>query len=602
MEVPHKTIVLLTVAVALLRGPSCLAAECLPGPGIAVLASPDVPVAGYPVQVLVATEMPFGHIAGRVFFAGAQADAMATARGGGPPYWAVLQFVPPESGAHQLTVTLDGRHHCQVIAVNQDSSPRPAARSVWLAHRQWDRGFENLYSAWLEHLFSDPEGTSWPALHELTRSPQHNLLHNHLDLGEDAAAGTRTLRMEPDCADNPYFLRAYFAWKLGLPFGFYQCDRGRQGRDPRCAGWTTQGAPRGARHPVRAFHLFLRRLKSAVHSSSARTALDSNTSDLYPLPLTPTALRPGTVFADPYGHTLMLVRRQPQTAGGPGLLMAVDAQPDGTVTIKRFWRGNFLFATESVIGGPGFKAFRPVFSAGATFVPLSNDELAETTEFTPFALAQKGLDTTAFYDAMSRVVNPLPMAPELAYRQLHDALFEQVMTRVKAVENGEAWAARNAGRTVAMPEGIAIFQTSGPWEDFSTPARDLRLLIALDAVVDFPERLMRIPDSFILPPGTSATQMADRLRGLSAQWTDEVRFKYMRSDGSAVELTLADLFLRVRSLEMGYNPNDCPEIRWGAAPESAEVSTCSRRAPRSQRRQMGRYRDWFRTRRRPAWN
>jgi hypothetical protein len=41
-------------------------------------------------------------------------------------------------------------------------------------------------------------------------------------------------------------------------------------------------------------------------------------------------------------------------------LLAVDAQPDGTIGIKRFWRGNFLFTSSEIIGAPGFKAFRPI--------------------------------------------------------------------------------------------------------------------------------------------------------------------------------------------------------------------------------------------------
>ena len=33
-----------------------------------------------------------------------------------------------------------------------------------------------------------------------------------------------------------------------------------------------------------------------------------------------------------------------------------------------------------------------------------------------------------------------------------------------------------------MPDGPAIFETTGAWEDFATPSRDLRLLIAMDVV------------------------------------------------------------------------------------------------------------------------
>src|SRR5439155_971853 len=71
-------------------------------------------------------------------------------------------------------------------------------------------------------------------------------------------------------------------------------------------------------------------------------------------------LRPGTVYADPYGHILMIVRRVPQSDAAAGVILAVDGQPDGTVARKRFWRGNFLFAQDPALGSPGFKRFRPI--------------------------------------------------------------------------------------------------------------------------------------------------------------------------------------------------------------------------------------------------
>ena len=50
----------------------------------------------------------------------------------------------------------------------------------------------------------------------------------------------------------------------------------------------------------------------------------------------------------------------PQTGDAAGVFLAVDGQPDGTVARKRFWRGNFLFAQDPALGGPGFKRFRPI--------------------------------------------------------------------------------------------------------------------------------------------------------------------------------------------------------------------------------------------------
>src|SRR5262249_18943300 len=103
-----------------------------------------------------------------------------------------------------------------------------------------------------------------------------------------------------------------------------------------------------------------RSVADAVHSGSARTLANDDKTDYYPVPLSQDALRPGTVYADPYGHLLVLVKRVAQTEDSAGLLFAVDGQPDGTVARKRFWRGNFLFAQNPALGSPGFKRFRPI--------------------------------------------------------------------------------------------------------------------------------------------------------------------------------------------------------------------------------------------------
>ena len=44
------------------------------------------------------------------------------------------------------------------------------------------------------------------------------------------------LVIRPDCADLPYFLRAYFAFKMGLPFGYSKCTRGGGGEPAEVHG------------------------------------------------------------------------------------------------------------------------------------------------------------------------------------------------------------------------------------------------------------------------------------------------------------------------------------------------------------------------------
>jgi hypothetical protein len=199
---------------------------------------------------------------------------------------------------------------------------------------------------------------------------------------------------------------------------------------------------------------------------------------------------------------------------------------------------------------------------------------------------------------MDDVMSPEPLDPMRAMTEVITALEEQVKARVTSVENGRKF--QNSGRKDAdMPDGAAIFETSGAWEDFATPSRDLRLLIALDVVRTFPDRVALRPDRYAMPAGKSVAAVKAELTSVLASELSARKFSYPRSDGSAWTLALKDVIDRLGDLEMAYNVNDCVELRWGAPEKSAEASTCKRRAPPAQRAKMTEYRTWFNERRRP---
>jgi hypothetical protein len=150
-----------------------------------------------------------------------------------------------------------------------------------------------------------------------------------------------------------------------------------------------------------------------------------------------------------------------------------------------------------------------------------------------------------------------------------------------------------------MPDGASIFETTGAWEDFATPARDLRLLIAIDVVRGYPERVARRPERYAMPQGKSVAQVKAELDSVLASELAARKFSYTRSDGSAWTLSLKDMMDRAAALEMAYNVNDCVEMRWGASEKSDEASTCRRHASGAQRTKMTEYRPWFQERRRP---
>ncbi len=522
---------------------------------------------------------------------------------GGPPFSYWVEVERPADG-RWTAVLGDGPnvYACEHVSVaRHPGRPEPAEPGVvWEPRLRWEADTEALFSAFVEQLFNFPveEDRTWPNLSVLLDDPQQNLLYNHFGRDEE-----EDIPLRPDCADLPYFLRTYFAWKMRLPFAFRSCTRGRHGELPRCDALRTPQWEHEQIDRVQAFRGFiLTQVKRGVHSASGRTHPEDSDTPLYPIPLTREALRPGTVYADPYGHLLVIAQWIPQGVDGYGILVGADAQPDGTVGRRRFWRGSFLFHPDTTHVGAGFKAWRPILydRREQAYSSLENREITARRGYVPFSMQQYEGTTDDFYETMEGLINPRPLDPVQVQLTLIDALEEAVARRVVSVNNGEAWVRDNPGRVMEMPEGGAIFQTGGPWEEYSTPSRDMRLLIAMDTVNGFPEVVRRNPARFgVDEAGVEAA--IERTRARQQEELARRRFSYTRSDGQSQELSLADVVSRARGFEMSYNPNDCVEIRWAAPDGSGELGSCRRHAPATQRAMMREYREWFSTRRRPIY-
>jgi len=606
----------------------------------AIFRSPHRPNASQPLRVIVTSERDPG-LASLVFFApdGSQVAPEQHVLDG-PPYSRWVEVPEPEVG-RWTAVFADGDqvHACERIGVAKhppQPPPRATPGPAWDVDWKWERDTENLYAAFIEQLFREPAGEdiTWTRLQDVIGERERNLLYDYRLPGEDAR-----LDLEPDCADLPYFLRAYFAWKLRLPFVYRMCTRGRKDTPPVCepAIFSNLDAVPGT-NDVAAFRRFVRRVAGTVHSSSPRTLPGDDQTDLYPLRMSRQAIRPGTVFADPYGHVLVVARWKPQGVTDYGVLIGADAQPDGTVGRRRFWRGSFLFTPKSDLVGSGFKGWRPVRydppvvqnpalvepedpqpeepreglegpqeeleaepEAAAPPQPwkiATNGELQKVGGIRGWADAQYEGTADDFYAAMEGMINPRALDPVRMQTSLVDALEESVQRRLSSVQNGEDFMKAQHYAAIEMPRGAALFLTTGPWEDYSTPSRDMRLLISIDAVVSFPDAVAAHPERFGIREA-DRDRAVQQVRDALATELKERSFEYTRSNGNPWKLSLADVVARMKAMEMAYNPNDCVEIRWGAPEESEERTTCKRSPPREQQTRMQTYRHWFATRQRP---
>jgi hypothetical protein len=626
--------------------------SCVEAASVTVLPSPLAPWTGAPLRVMVVAEKPVEGVLSLIAPDGKVA-AKSSDRHDGPPYSWFLEVAAPAAGTWHTKLerepaSADCSPVTRDIAVSA-RKPEPfriPPGTIWQVRNSWNSTNETLFSAWIAKLFDAPpdQNLDWKVWYEVLRDQSRNFLYNYLGRNEDnTQTGSR-----PDCADFVYFLRAYFAFKIGLPFGYSNCSRGFGGKPPKCYQWfdvthpevtrpppppeqvVAQAAPAAPPEPTPGmlglfgrsqppadqppvspakapppkpkpptnFSEYLRDVGDVVHTGAARAGDDS--ADFYTVPLTQQALRPGTVYADPYGHVMMLVRRVPETNGTPGVFLAIDAEPDGSITRKRFWRGNFLFAHEPTLGTPGFKHFRPIMhEKNGPLRRLNNAEINTNPQYGDFSPEQSQMTAEDFYDRMDDVMSPEPLDPMPAMTDAITSLTEQIKIRVTSVENGRKWQAKATG-DATMPDGAAIFETTGAWEDFSTPARDFRLLIAIDVVRNFPDRFVRRSDRYAIPAGKSVADMKAELQGMLTSELASRKVTYTRSDGSPWTLSVKDVIDRAVDFEMAYNPNDCVELRWGAPANNEEASTCKRHAPSAQRAKMSEYRVWFRERHWPA--
>ena len=589
MPVPRSTPLLSTLLLALLAlSPFHLAWSapgCEQGTQTWIWTAPQTPRPGQAMELLaVSTGGALDDL--RVTGPDGRRLSLRPSSAGGPPWSLHTGVSRPERGSYRVEA-IQGRRvtACTEVDVGGGATSQGTG--------EWDLATQALYAVWVERLFDAPPeaSLSFPSLSPVLGNPLRNFLYGYLGADEDWR-----LPAEPDCADLPYYLRTYFAWKLGLPINYRACSRGSRNAPPRCEAPIVDTGFTRSTVSAQGFRGVTQKLVNTVHSGSGRTGLADEATDFYPVPLTREALWPGTVFADPYGHILIIAKWLPQSGREPGQLLAVDAQPDNSVTRKRFWEGTFLFA-QTASAGAGFKAHRPLVRRGSGWTLASNASLTGGDGTPPYSSEQARLTGDDFYARMDRLINPRGLDPESAFESTLEALMEQLETRVKSVDNGEAHMRGQRGAVMTMPNGPAIFETTGPWEDYATPSRDMRLLIAMHVTAGLPERIRRYPELFNLrgSPGAEAA----RIEQLLAREGERHAITYTRSDGSPWTLTLAELFDRRQALEMAYNPNDCVEHRWGAAPGDADHATCRRQAPAEQRRRMEQYRPWFAERRRP---
>src|ERR1700741_4161507 len=102
---------------------------------------------------------------------------------------------------------------------------------------------------------------------------------------------------QSDCADLPYVLRFYYAWKRGLPFSFVGDLRARGAtRDIRYSPDANAVASRfDVPSATMSGYQVIEKIRAAVPSPTYRLHPDTDDGDFYSPRLAPGSIRPGTV-------------------------------------------------------------------------------------------------------------------------------------------------------------------------------------------------------------------------------------------------------------------------------------------------------------------
>ena len=407
------------------------------------------------------------------------------------------------------------------------------------------------------------------------------------------ASDPPSIHFRADCADFPYLLRAYYAWKRGLPFS-YESEVAPRGRTSDIR-YTPNGNRVTERKDVLSGSVsgygLLETLRETISSATYRIHPDLDgplPPDQYSPAITPESIRVGTLIYDPNGHLATIYRVDPD-----GRIFYIDAHPDESVT-----RGNYdmRFVRARPGMGAGFKNWRPARLVGARqradgVLVGGHIELTRNAGIADFSKVQyfgtgsapardsdwargkfvlngEALD---YYDYVRAMLagGKLEFEPLKEVGDMIASNCADLHYRADAVDVSIRAGIQELPEPDRLPPNI--YGTDGVWELYSTPSRDARLKTAFKELRDRTARFVemyRRRDPKLVYPGRNL--VGDLLRLYDAK-TASCKISYTRTDGSEISFGYEEA--RQRLFAMSFDPYQCIEHRWGAH-TPAELSTC----------------------------
>lgn len=401
----------------------------------------------------------------------------------------------------------------------------------------------------------------------------------------------KSLKFEGDCADFPYMLRAYYAWKNGLPFGFVNGVAGK-GSDIRFYGGGNRPSSRrdlvdrgGGMNALQ----MLQDVHVDVSTATYRTnpAIDDGVlPDFYSPKIQPGTIHPGTAIYDTNGHVGIVYDVEPD-----GRIDYMDSHPDFSVTHSVY--GAQFGQSPARLGG-GLKNWRPMKLVGAREVNGKliggHIELAHNSVIPDFSMeqytgnvaGQKGDGDGAlfqykgvplgFYEYVRAAISggSPTYNPVYELRSGIQTICNEMHDRVMAVDLAIKDGIDKKPEPAHLPDNV--YTAGDPtWEAYASPSRDARLKAAFAQLyIDLEKEIFMYNqrDPRIVYDGVFLKQ---DLQKIYKEQAAACTITYTNSRGQPVNLGFEDVAQRLFRLD--FDPYHCAEHRWGAT--GAEAESCT---------------------------
>ncbi len=399
------------------------------------------------------------------------------------------------------------------------------------------------------------------------------------------------VRWYADCADMPYMLRAYYAWKNGLPFSHQTAMRSGDGPGSDIR-YSMSGNQVVARRDVRTganavnFIRNIGAVSTGMYRHHAAAQAAPYFADHYSPAINRDTIRPGTVIYDVNGHVTMVYK-----VTEDGRVLTIAAHPDQSLSRSYFGR-NFLRTQADL--GTGFKNWRPVklvgYKRAANGVLYGGRVVGTANEDLPdYSLAQYAgtevLNFTKWYEPSFTVkgqnlnyyewvraslsVGDLKYRPVRELRAMLTSLCQDASARKHAVDIAIRTGTHRYTQPRRLPDNI--YGTSGIWESYSTPSRDARLKTSFKETFDLVQKLLDMHAAGDPKLAYDGTDLAGDLLAAFYEESHACEVTYKRTNGKTVRLDLEDVMTRL--WDISFDPYHCIERRWGAR-DPDELASC----------------------------